>query len=90
MLDEVSAQFATAGVKVGGSQKMLGSKKSGMSQSRMTRATAASVNISKSQGARSMLNPRGGGASMSKSSIARKTNGTAVGKLIKPHSQADN
>ena len=86
MLDEVSAQFATAGVKAAGSQKMLGTKQSGRSHSRMTRATAASVNISKSQGTRSMLNPRAAGVSMSKSSIGKKTTGTAVGKLVKPHS----
>lgn len=55
----------------------------------MTRATAASVNISKSQGTRSMINPRAG-ASMSKSSIGKKTAATAVGRLVKPHSQADN
>ena len=85
LLDEVSAQFATAGVKANGSQKMLGAKQSGRSHSRMTRATAASVNISKSQGTRSMLNPKAG-VTMSKSSIGKKTAGTAVGRLVKPHS----
>ena len=58
-------------------------KASGRSVSKMTRTTAASVNMTKGgYGAQSQLNPalrtQGGASNLSKASIGRKTAKTAV------------
>lgn len=73
-----------------GSHKAL-TKGSARSMSKMTRATAASVNMTKSgYGTQSQLNPalrtQGGASNLSKGSIGRRTAASAVGKLTKPHS----
>jgi hypothetical protein len=58
----------------------------------MSRTTAATANRTQ-YGTQSQLNPprtQGAASNLSKGSIGRRTNHTAVGKLTKPHSQAGN